>query len=67
MPSGKNLFKKERWTVDYPEDFEFVKAIYENLYHNGRIFLLNEILEFLSEREDIKKINQHLVEKNEVH
>ena len=67
MSKGENLFKKERWTVDYPEDFEFIKAIYENLYHNGKIFLLNEILEFLSEREDIKKINQHLVEKNEVH
>jgi len=67
MSKGENLFKKERWTVDYPEDFEFIKAIYENLYHNGKIFLLNEILEFLSEREDIKKINQHLVEKNAVH
>lgn len=67
MPEHQNLFFKERWTVDYPEDFEFVKAIYENLYDDGRIFLMEEILEFLKERKDIKKINQHLIEKNAVH
>jgi spore coat polysaccharide biosynthesis protein SpsF len=67
MPDKKNLFTKERWTVDYPEDFEFVKAIYENLYENGRIFLMDEIFEFLMKRKDIKKINHHLVEKNAVH
>ncbi len=67
MPQNQNLFLKERWTVDYAEDFEFIKAIYENLYNNGEIFLMNDILKFLNERKDIKKINQHLVEKNAVH
>ncbi len=67
MPNKENLFTKERWTVDYPEDFEFIKAIYENLYDNGKVFLMNEILKFLSKREDIKKINQHLIDKNAVH
>jgi spore coat polysaccharide biosynthesis protein SpsF len=67
MPNKENLFTKERWTVDYPEDFKFVKAIYENLYDNGKIFLMNEILEFLTKRKDIKKINQHLIDKNAVH
>lgn len=67
MPEHQNLFLKERWTVDYLEDFEFVKAIYENLYDDGRIFLMKDILEFLKERKDIKKINHHLIEKNVVH
>lgn len=67
MPRDQNLFLKERWTVDYPEDFEFVKAVYENLYNNGRIFLMADILKLLKEQKDIKKINQHLVEKNAVH
>ena len=67
MPNNVNLFTKERWTVDYPEDFEFVKAVYENLYDDGRIFLMDEIIEFLTKREDIKKINQHLIGKNAVH
>ena len=67
MPNGENLFKKERWTVDYPEDFEFIKKIYENLYKKDKIFLMDEILEFLIKRKDVKKINQHLIEKNKVH
>lgn len=67
MPDKKNLFMKERWTVDYPEDFEFIKAIYENLYNDGKIFLMDEILEFLTKQNDIKKINQHLIDKNAVH
>ena len=67
MPEHQNLFFKERWTVDYPEDFEFVKAVYENLYNDGRIFLMADVLKLLKERKDIKKINQHLIEKNAVH
>ncbi|MEX0764815.1 MAG: glycosyltransferase family protein [Nitrosopumilaceae archaeon] len=67
MPDGKNLFMKERWTVDYPEDFEFVKSIYENLYNGGRIFLMNEILQFLEKRKDIWNINHHLAIHNSIH
>lgn len=67
MPDGRNLFMQERWTVDYEEDFEFVKAIYENLYDEGRIFLMDEILEFLEKRRDIWNINHHLAIHNSVH
>jgi len=67
MPEGRNLFLTERWTVDYPEDFEFVKAIYENLYNNRHIFDMNEILKLLEQNPDIKKINQHLLPHNAVH
>lgn len=67
MPGNQNLFSTERWTVDYPEDFEFIKIIYENLYNDGRIFLMDEILDFLNKHEDLKKINQHLIDKNTVH
>ncbi len=67
MPGTKNLFMTERWTLDYPEDFKFIKKVYENLYQNGKIFLMDEILEFLSKRQDIRKINNHLCEHNSVH
>ncbi len=67
MPGKKSLFMQERWTVDYLEDFEFVKLIYENLYNDGRIFLMDEILEFLNKRRDIWEINHHLSIHNAVH
>jgi spore coat polysaccharide biosynthesis protein SpsF len=67
MPNNQNMFSKERWTVDYPEDFEFVKIIYENLYKDGRIFLMDEILEFLNKRKDVWNINHHLAIHNSTH
>jgi len=67
MPDGRNLFMQERWTVDYKEDFEFVKAVYDNLYDGGRIFLMDEILDFLEKRRDIWNINHHLAIYNSVH
>lgn len=67
MPGGGNLFMKERWTLDFPEDFEFTKQVYENLYQNGKIFLMDEILKFLDKRPEIMKINSHLCAHNSVH
>jgi len=63
---GGNLFRSHRWTVDFPEDFEFVKKIYENLYNN-KIFLTEEIISFLEKRKDISEINNHLTIHNSVH
>jgi len=67
MPKDENLFISQRWTVDYPEDFEFVKTVYENLYDNEHIFLMDEILTFLKEHPKILSINSHLISKNTVH
>lgn len=67
MPDGRNLFMSHRWTVDFAEDFEFVKKIYENLYNDKRIFLMGDILSFLERRPDISKINSHLAMHNAVH
>lgn len=67
MPEGRNLFMSHRWTVDYPEDFEFVKKIYENLYDGKRVFLTDEILSLLEKKPDISKTNEHLTIHNAVH
>ena len=40
----------QRWTVDYPEDFEFIKEIYENV---GAYANLEEVLYFLKENPSI--------------
>jgi spore coat polysaccharide biosynthesis protein SpsF (cytidylyltransferase family) len=36
-----------RWTVDEPEDFEFVKRVYEGLYPANPSFGYRDVLEFL--------------------
>ncbi|MDJ0897032.1 MAG: hypothetical protein QNJ92_17945 [Alphaproteobacteria bacterium] len=49
-----------RWTVDYPEDLAFVRAVYEALGTNGRYFSMWEILDFVRANPRIGAINQDL-------
>jgi spore coat polysaccharide biosynthesis protein SpsF len=46
-----------RWTVDYPEDLEFVRAVYEALYRPGGFFSTRDVLALLGERPELSRIN----------
>lgn len=46
-----------RWTIDYPEDYEFISAVYDELYPHKNIFKLEDILDLLKLRPDIAEIN----------
>jgi len=51
-----------RVTLDYPEDFEVIKKIYENLYEKNRLFGLEEVVKFLEANPHILDINrQHVL------
>tara|TARA_B100001123_G_C15332988_1_gene1031889 strand:+ start:2017 stop:3810 length:1794 start_codon:yes stop_codon:yes gene_type:complete len=52
-----------RMTLDYQEDFEFFKTIYENLYVEGQQFSLTEVLNLLDENPEIIDINKNCVQK----
>ena len=55
IPSPQDL-SKYRWTVDYPDDLEFVKMIYRELNH-GKPFYMNDILNLLKKKPHLTKIN----------
>lgn len=64
----KNVENKDRsdlsgykWSVDKSEDIKFVRKIYKNLYRNGKIFSLKEILHFVREHPEIEKINKGFI------
>ena len=46
-----------RWTVDYPEDLEFIRAVYKNLYTPKRIFRKCDVLDLLAAHAEIANIN----------
>jgi spore coat polysaccharide biosynthesis protein SpsF len=46
-----------RWTIDYQEDYEMVKVIYEKLYVKNKLFSTQEIMDLLKINPDIKEIN----------
>ena len=48
-----------RWTLDYPEDYEFIKRVYEELYPRKPEFSMQDLMEFLRQRPDIYAINSN--------
>lgn len=46
-----------RWTVDHPEDLEFVTKVFEALYPDSGIFSMWNVLELLEHRPELAQIN----------
>ena len=55
----KNLQRNYRLTLDYPEDFEVLKAVYTGLGKDSFKKSAREIIEFLDKHPEIVKINAH--------
>lgn len=56
--SGLDYSMSHRFTIDYKEDYQFIKKVYDELYPKNEKFGLNDILLLLEEKPEIKKINQ---------
>jgi len=50
-----------RLTLDYQEDFELIKKIYEFFYFKNEKFDLKDILEFLNKNPELLKINKKYI------
>jgi len=56
--TGQNLSMSHRFTIDYAEDYTFIRAIYEALYRPERpIFSLGDILAYLDQHPDVFELN----------
>ena len=53
-----------RWTVDEPEDLEFIRQIYAELYPHKPDFTTEDILDLMKKRPELIKINSG-IERNE--
>jgi len=58
--NGLDLSMSHRWTIDYPEDYVLMKAIYDNLYHINPRFSTGKILSFLVDHPEVAGANAHL-------
>lgn len=56
--TGLDYSMTHRFTIDYKEDYEFIKIIYDQLYSINPKFSLKDILKLLEEKPEIKKINE---------
>lgn len=59
--SGLDYSMSHRWTIDYPEDYTFLAAVYDALYSAAApAFGVDDVLALLEKRPDIASINAHL-------
>lgn len=61
--TGFDYSATHRWTIDYPEDFEFIRRVYEELYVINKNFSLNDILSLLNRKPEIAEINSQYLGK----
>ncbi|KKK49627.1 hypothetical protein LCGC14_3133160, partial [marine sediment metagenome] len=54
-----------RLTMDYPEDYEVFKRIYNELYREGKIFSIEELMTLLNNKPEIMKINKDKMQKKD--
>jgi spore coat polysaccharide biosynthesis protein SpsF len=65
IPNTSNL-SHLRWTIDYPEDFEFTEKVFEQLYSSDKIFLMEDILKLLKNLPELSLINSKYVGQHNV-
>jgi spore coat polysaccharide biosynthesis protein SpsF len=58
--TGFNYSLSHRFVLDYMEDYEFIKTIYEILYPSNPEFRIDDILRLLELKPEVKAINRHL-------
>jgi spore coat polysaccharide biosynthesis protein SpsF len=60
---GEKDFSHYRWTLDTPEDLQFIRAVYEALYPRNADFSTEDVLKLLAERPELAKLNAHIEQK----
>jgi spore coat polysaccharide biosynthesis protein SpsF len=58
-------YGNKRWTVDTPQDLEFVRSVYDHFSPNIN-FSWNEVIDLVKEYPDLEKINETINAKNVV-
>jgi spore coat polysaccharide biosynthesis protein SpsF len=57
----ENRFQRHRWTLDYPEDYELIRRIFEALHHDGGQFGMRDILAFLEKNPELSLLNARYI------
>lgn len=56
--TGFDYSMSHRFTIDYEKDYNFIKQVYDELYPINNKFTLQDILDLLERKPEIRKINE---------
>jgi spore coat polysaccharide biosynthesis protein SpsF len=54
---GLDYSMSHRFTIDYREDYEFIKRVYEDLYPKNPSFSCDDIIDLITEKPEIYELN----------
>lgn len=57
--TGLDYSMCQRWTIDYEEDYQLIRAVYQKLYPVNPLFGLDDILALLEREPGIAALNAH--------
>jgi spore coat polysaccharide biosynthesis protein SpsF len=60
---GDEDLSQYRWTLDTPEDFKFLEAVYSELYKEGETISTEDVLGLLRRRPELCILNGHIRQK----
>jgi len=60
---GKLKRPELRLTVDTEEDLRLIREIYASLYHPGRVFCTEDVIDLIDKRPELAAINAHIKQK----
>lgn len=55
----KNI-SQYRFNLDYPEDYVFLKSVFEGMYNSNPFFTMENVIDWLGEHPEILKLNAHI-------
>lgn len=61
--AGPADLSAHRWTLDTPEDWEFVQAVYQALHQPGKLFTTADVLALLAARPELAALNSGVRQK----
>ena len=50
-------YGSERWTLDTPNDYEFIRSVYESLYLEKPDFSMQDVIDYLNKFPALRDIN----------
>ena len=57
--TGLDYSMTHRWTIDYPEDYEFIKGVYDALWTEAHpVFSMSDILDLLESKPELSNANR---------
>lgn len=58
--SGAQDLSRHHWSLDFPEDIEFIKMVYSKIWQENKIIRMSDVLELIDKYDEISNVDAKL-------